>query len=266
MEPAIGDGDYEGYDPQIKELVEFERKVVTFVLGQCTRLFPDIQIGHEIKEVNEAYFSLYLQGPKQVPLSKIKRLLGMYRSWFRYYEVAPDPMTYTVGLTLTFYRADRKGQKPLVHDSKNKTVNCPDMRAMLAQSDLTSPEINNVAELIEQFMFVEKYVTGSIHATLKNRNDFYTVIFSNVQKVPSGFLASYLEIFERLNLDIEFTSPPFEVHVTVFRETPSLSHTIINANKKRVFHDEAEEDHGTVNTSDSAHRRMVSVVGKRRKQ
>jgi hypothetical protein len=237
MESAASD--LEGVDPLVNRLEPSEQAIVAKLLRLLNILFPGQDLGHQLKEPNDTYFGLYIAGFRVLRVESIRRLITPHRTLFRHYEVMPTTDgTNAIAMLLTFYRVKNKGAQPLTHECKTTGIKSQDFRKMLSDSSLSPKERDNVQQLIEQFGFVERYVSGNIMSSVQDHGDHYEIVFSNVKKLPSGFVSSYLHLFKELDLEIEITAVPFEVNVRIYRESKESDSEV--SNKKRGRSDDGD--------------------------
>jgi hypothetical protein len=222
--------EFEGLDPSLLKLDEVDQNGVANILKNLARIFPGQALGHEISEISEQYFTLYLAGFPELEVAKLRRLVTTQRSTFRCYKIVADINSSSVGVALTFYRGKSKGQKPLDHECKTRGICFQDIDKNLLNSSLSPDEKRTTKDLAQQFCFVERYSSGNIMATIQDCGEHFDIIFSNVKEISSGFVASYLKHFETLDPGILIEAEPFEVIVRVTRK---VSEQDANASKKR---------------------------------
>lgn len=210
--------EFDGLDPSLLKLDDVDQNSVSNILKNLARIFPDQVIGHEISEISEQHFTLYLAGFLELEIAKLRRLVTTQRTTFRCYKIVADVNQPSVGVSLTFYRGKSRGQKPLAHECKTRGICFQDIDKNLSNSSLSSDEKKTAKDLAQQFCFVERYSSGNIMATIQDFGAHFDIIFSNVREISSGFVACYLKHFERLDPGIRVVAEPFEVIVRVTRE------------------------------------------------
>jgi hypothetical protein len=226
--------DLENYDPLIERLEIDEQKVVLGILKYVGKRFPDVELLHQMKEPSDTVFSILLTGFKELDVNVVRRMARIQKASFRSYEIVPDATSNNIGVLLTFYRSKIKGQKPLAHEIKSSSLQFQNMKESLAETTLSPEEQEIAQQLAQQFCFVERYSSGNIVATVQDQGEYYELIFSNVKKITSGFVACYMQHFSHLVLEMKVTGVPFEIYVKVFRDTPTES------TKKRTRDDSVE--------------------------
>lgn len=205
---------FEGLDPRFYNLNEKEREIVSSLLVRLGRRFKE-GVGHKALEINETYFSIYLQGFKELSIASIKILLRNYTSYFRQYVISKNEEN--IALVIEFYRNTYKDGKPLVHEFKTSKISFCNIKDKLVETNLTNDEKQTISELAQQFYFVEKYPSGDVVTSVNVDDDYYEIIFSNVRKIASGFISSYNRYFNKLSPAMTVISPNFEIVVRVPR-------------------------------------------------
>jgi hypothetical protein len=207
-------------DPLLSLLDQKEQVMIDSLFTTVTQMFPNhltstAPILHKIKDVNNVFFIILLAGFREIGLTQIKRLVTPHKHCLRQFKIQQDMETLSVGIEISFFRTEYKEKRNILGFQAPKELEFADFLPNLSKTKLHPDDQARAAELIKQFCFVEENTSGNIKVTVRLLEEEYELVFSNLKDIHSGFIASYISLFEDVGLKMRFSATPFEVVMNV---------------------------------------------------